>query len=65
MRLLVGILFLSFGIGWLIWIAVREKNPRTHLQVIYDFFTGSPFESIFINGFILMGIILIIAHLVA
>jgi hypothetical protein len=65
MRLFFGILLLVIGIIWLIWTAFRQKNKRKPLQVFFDFLTGSPFESVLINGFILMGIILILAHIIS
>jgi len=65
MRVVIGILFLTLGIGWLLRIAIRGKNKRSPFQVIFDFFTGSPYESIITISLILMGIILILAHFVA
>lgn len=65
MRLFIGIFFLILGIAWITWAAFRNKNKRTPIQVIIDFFTGSPFESVLMIGLILMGIIVIIAHFIA
>jgi hypothetical protein len=65
MRLFIGIFILVVGISWISWVAFREKNKRSPIQVVFDFLTGSPIESVLIIGLILMGIILIIAHFIS
>jgi hypothetical protein len=64
MRLFIGIFILILGVTLITWVAFRNKNKRSPIQVVFDFFTGSPFESVLIIGLIIMGLILIIAHFI-
>jgi hypothetical protein len=60
-KLILGFIFIFIGTGWMIYASKREKNRKAPGQIVIDFFTGSPIESVLIIGSILFGLIALVA----
>jgi hypothetical protein len=57
MKALVGIVMAVGAGAWLAWMSLRREKRRSVAQVLMDFATGAPLESVLCVGLLLLGLV--------